>query len=144
MATLKIDGMEGLDAALGRIQDIPPEVKTSALSRMADIAAAAIRRSGESMGVRDPNSGVHILDKITKAQPTVTASGGHQDITFAGSRRRGRTSTRNAAIAFVNEYGKRGQPARPFIGRAMNENADQIASAGGAELGDWLEKDFVK
>ena len=144
MATLKIEGMDGLNAALGRIQNIPADAKTKALSAMADIAAAAIRRSGEAMGVRDPESEVHILDKISKAKAKLTASGGYQEITFSGSRRRGNTTTRNAEIAFVNEYGKRGQPARPFIGQAMTANEDKIAAAGGDALGDWIETEFTK
>lgn len=144
MATLKIEGMDGLNAAFGRIQNIPADAKTKALSDMADIAAAAIRRSGEAMGVRDPESEVHILDKISKAKAKLTASGGYQEITFSGSRRRGNTTTRNAEIAFVNEYGKRGQQPRPFIGQAMAANEDQIAAAGGDALGDWIENEFTR
>lgn len=144
MATLKIEGMDGLNAAFGRIQNIPADAKTKALSDMADIAAAAIRRSGEAMGVRDPESEVHILDKISKAKAKLTASGGYQEITFSGSRRRGNTTTRNAEIAFVNEYGKRGQQARPFIGQAMTTNEEQIAAAGGDALGDWIETEFTR
>ena len=144
MATLKIEGMDGLNAAFGRIQNVPADVKTKALSDMADIAAAAIRRSGEAMGVRDPESEVHILDKISKAKAKLTASGGYQDVTFSGSRRRGNTTTRNAEIAFVNEYGKRGQQARPFIGQAMTKNEEKIAAAGGDALGDWIENEFTK
>ena len=144
MATLKIEGMDGLNAAIGRIQNIPDDTKTKALSDMADIAAAAIRRSGEAMGVRDPESEVHILDKISKAKAKLTASGGYQEITFSGSRRRGNTTTRNAEIAFINEYGKRGQDARPFIGQAMTTNEEQIAAAGGDALGDWIETEFTK
>ncbi len=144
MATLKIEGMDGLNAAFGRIQNVPADAKTKALSDMADIAAAAIRRSGEAMGVRDPESEVHILDKISKAKARMTASGGYQDITFSGSRRRGNTTTRNAEIAFVNEYGKRGQQARPFIGQAMTQNEEKIAAAGGDALGDWIENELTK
>ena len=142
MARLEISGLDGLEAAMKRISEIPPAVKTDALGSMADIAAAAIRRSGESMGVRDPESDVHILDKITKSKAKLSASGGYQDITFSGSRVRGKTRTRNAEIAFVNEYGKRGQSPRPFIGQAMNQNEEKIAAAGGDVLGDWIEKEF--
>ena len=144
MARLEIQGMDDLSAAFGRIQNVPPDVKTRALSEMADIAAAGIRRSGEAMGVRDPESEVHILDKISKAKAKLTASGGYQEITFSGSRRRGNTTTRNAEIAFINEYGKRGQPARPFIGQAMTANEEQIAAAGGDALGDWIETEFTR
>lgn len=142
MATLEIQGMDELNAALGRIGTLPPEVKTRALNQMADAARAAIKRSGESMGVRDRESDVHILDKITTSKPKLSESGGSEDITFSGSRRRGNTTTRNAEIAFINEYGKRGQPARPFIGKAMNENEERIAAAGGEVLGAWIENEF--
>lgn len=144
MARLEIQGMDELSEALRRIGEVPPEVKTRALGSMADIAAAGIKRSGEALGVRDPESNVHILDKISKAKAKITPEGGYQDVTFSGSRTRGTTKTRNAEIAFINEYGKRGQPARPFIGQAMNRNEEKIAAAGGNVLGDWIEKEYVK
>lgn len=144
MATLEIYGMDDLDAAFNRIGNIPETVTTRALNEMADIAAAAIRRSGEAMGVRDPESEVHILDKIVKRKPKLTHDGGYQDISFSGTRTRGKTKTRNAEIAFINEYGKRGQPARPFIGQAMTVNEEKIAAAGGDVLGDWIETEFTK
>jgi len=144
MAKLEINGMDDLSAAFGRLQDVPPGVKTRALNQMADIAAAGIRRSGEALGVRDPKSTVHILDKISKSKPKLSSTGGYQDVTFSGTRRRGSTTTRNAEIAFVNEYGKRGQPARPFIAQAMTANEEKIAAAGGDVLGDWIEQEFTK
>lgn len=144
MATLEIYGMDDLDAAFNRIKNIPEAVTTRALNEMADIAATAIRRSGEAMGVRDPESEVHILDKIVKRKAKITRDGGYVDISFSGTRTRGKNKTRNAEIAFVNEYGKRGQPARPFIGQAMNQNEEKIAAAGGDVLGDWIEKEYVK
>lgn len=144
MATLEIYGMDDLDAAFNRIGNIPEAVTTRALNEMADIAAAAIRRSGEAMGVRDPESEVHILDKIVKRKAKITRDGGYVDISFSGTRTRGKNKTRNAEIAFINEYGKRGQPARPFIGQAMNQNEEKIAAAGGDVLGDWIEKEYVK
>lgn len=144
MARLEINGMDDLSAAFGRLQDVPPDVKTRALNQMADIAAAGIRRSGEALGVRDPESSVHILDKISKSKPKLSPSGGYQDVTFSGTRRRAGTTTRNAEIAFINEYGKRGQPARPFIAQAMTANEEKIAAAGGDVLGDWIEQEFTK
>lgn len=144
MARLEIDGMDGLDAAFGRIGEIPEQVTIKALDEMASIGLQAIRRRGESMDVRDPESSVHILDKLTTTKATITKSGGYKDVTFSGTRTRGNTKTRNAEIAFINEYGKRGQPARPFIGQAMTENEKKIAEAGGTVLGDWIENEFAK
>ena len=107
---------------------------------MAEVAEAAVKRSGETLGVRDPESNVHILDHITHSKPKKTETGGYSDVTFSGSRTRGRTKTRNAEIAFINEYGKRGQPARPFIATAAEQYADQIAEPGEKIVADWFYK----
>ena len=144
MATLELLGFESLDDAFRRTADIPDSVTTEALDAMADVAVKKIRASGEAMGVRDPESDVHILDKIQPTKARLSDSGGYVDITFSGSRTRGRTRTRNAEIAFVNEYGKRGQPARPFIGKAMTQGEGQISAPGEKIVGDWIEKEFAK
>ena len=144
MASFSVSGIDELNAAFGRIADIPWSVTEEALNGMADVAAAKVREQGVAMGVRDPESDVHILDQITKAKPKQTAGGGYADITFRGSRMRNGTRTRNAEIAFINEYGKRSQPARPFIGRAMTQNEDLIQTAGEKVIGDWIEKEFTR
>ena len=143
MASLELYGFDGLQDAMERISDIPFDVIEDALDDMADVAMDKIRSTGESMGVRDPESSVHILDKIRKASKAKkTDSGGYLNISFSGSRRRGKTTTRNAEIAFVNEYGKKGQPARPFIGTATNRNADKIQDQAEKVIGDWIENEF--
>jgi len=144
MATLEVEGFEDLEDALQRISEIPFPILGEALDAMAETAAAKIREEGMSMGVRDPESEVHILDVIKPRTPKQTDSGGYQDITFSGSRRRHGKSTRNAEIAFVNEYGRRGQPARPFIGNAMTKNENTISAAGEKIIGDWIESEFQR
>ena len=144
MATLELTGFDDLADAFRRISEIPFDVTADALDAMAAVAADQIRSTGESMGVRDPESDVHILDKITHTRPKKTDSGGYADVTFSGSRTRSGISTRNAEIAFVNEYGKRSQQARPFVGQAMEQNADAIANAGAEVLLEWTEKEFAK
>lgn len=144
MASLELQGFEDLNDAFSRISSIPKSVTEDALKAMEAVAAAKIRSTGESMGVRDPESDVHILDKIKANKPRITKEGGYADITFTGNRLRGRTRTRNAEIAFVNEYGKRGQAARPFIGTAMAKNEAAIAAPGEKIVGDWIEQEFTK
>ena len=144
MATLELLGFEDLDDAFKRIADIPDEVTVSALDAMASVAAEKIKQSGEAMGVRDPESEVHILDKIKPTKAKISDRGGYEDITFSGTRQRGSKRQRNAEIAFINEYGKRGQPARPFIGKAMTQNEDTIAAPGEKIVGEWIEKEFQK
>ena len=142
MATLELTGFDDLEDAFRRISEIPFDVTAEALDAMASVAADAIRSTGESMGVRDPESDVHILDRIKPRKPKKTTEGGYEMISFTGTRRRGNTTTRNAEIAFVNEYGKKGQPARPFIGTAMNRSADRIQDQAEKVIGDWIENEF--
>ena len=142
MASLELTGFDDLEDAFRRISEIPFDVTAEALDAMAAVAADAIRSTGESMGVRDPESDVHILDRIKPRKPKKTTEGGYEMISFTGTRRRGNTTTRNAEIAFVNEYGKKGQPARPFIGTAMNRSADRIQDQAEKVIGDWIENEF--
>lgn len=125
-----------------KLGSVPWDVTRDALDQMAAVGEDAVRRTGQAMGVRDPESSVHILDKITHTKPKQTDAGGYCEVTFTGSRRRGNTTTRNAEIAFVNEYGKEGQQARPFIRQAGAQYGDQIADPGVKAIGDWMVKTF--
>lgn len=144
MATLELEGFDELNKALQRVGNIPASVTVKALDAMAQVAAAKIKASGESMGVRDPESTVHVLDVIKPTKAKKTQSGGYEDITFAGTRQRSGKRVRNAEIAFVNEYGTRHQRARPFIGQAMTQNEAAIAAPGAEIIGDWIENEFSK
>lgn len=144
MASLEFEGLDDLLNAFDRISDIPEDVQSKALNAMGQIAKDAIQKKGEDMRIRDDESTTHILDKLTIKKPKFNKNESHLDITFSGSRIRGKTKTRNSEIAFVNEYGKRNQTARPFVGLAMTENADKITNAGADILLDWIEREFHK
>lgn len=143
MANVTVEGFAELDEMFARLGDVPFEVTADALDVMAAEGERAVRVTGAAMGVRDPDSNVHILDKITHTRPKQTDDGGKTAVTFSGSRTRGNTKTRNAEIAFINEYGKQNQQARPFIRQAAEQYADQIAAPGEQILGDWQEKTFI-
>lgn len=142
MASFEFSGFDDLDDALHRLGQPPDEIKSQALTAMANVAAGKIKSQGEALGVRDPESDVHILDTIKVNKPKLNENGGVCTITFKGSRRRGRKRVRNAEIAFVNEYGSRHQNARPFIGQAMTQNEKAIVDPGAEIIGDWIEKTF--
>lgn len=57
-------GIAALENMFRNIQNIPPSVTAKALDAMAAVAAEKIRNRGNSMGVRDPESSVHILDTV--------------------------------------------------------------------------------
>ena len=139
MAKIEISGFDEVDRMLHNLAEIPAGVKTQALTAMAEVGEGAVRATGLVMGVRDPDSSVHILDHIAHSKIKLTENGGKTSVTFRGSRRRGNTTTRNAEIAFVNEYGRRGQPARPFIRQTAEQYGDAIADAGEKIIGTWFE-----
>ena len=135
-------GTSELTDAFTRIHNIPWDVTEQALDSMAKVAAAEIKSTGEYMGVRDEESDDHILDHITTKKATKTDDGGREKITFDGTRKRGNTITRNAEIAFVNEYGKRGQDARPFMKTALSQNEALISDPGVKIIEDWIGDNF--
>ena len=142
MPRLDLSGFEELAAAFDKISNVPEDVQMKALTAMEEVAASEIRKSGEAYGVRDPESPVHVLDSIKVNKPKKTDSGGYADVTFSGSRIRSGKQVRQAEIAFINEYGKKNQQARPFVGEAMNKNAEAIAKAGAEVILDWTENNF--
>lgn len=142
MAKLDLSGFDELLSAFDEISNIPEEIQTKALTAMETLAAEKIKASGEAYGIRDPESPVHVLDSIKMNKPKKTDSGGYADITFSGARTRHGKQTRQAEIAFINEYGKRNQQSRPFVGEAMEKNADAIAKTGAEIILDWTENKF--
>lgn len=141
MARLELDGYDDLIKAFGKLSDVPEDVQMKTLRAMEEVAADKIKASGEAYRVRDTGT---VLDSIKMNKPKKTDSGGYADVTFSGSRTRNGNQTRNAEIAFINEYGKKNQQARPFVGEAMNKNADAIANAGAEVLLGWTEKEFQR
>ncbi len=143
MASLELEGFEDLATSLQRFAAIPEAELKRMVVNMAETALPKIKSKGEALGVRDPMSDVHILDKMKIGKFKKTLTGGYVDITFSGTRMRNETRTRNAEIAFVNEYGKRSQRARPFIGLAMTENEDEILAQADEAFGDWADDVFT-
>ena len=145
MANLELNGFDDLCEAFNRIKDIPDSITEEALDGMAAVAFEKIKTEGESMNVRDPESGEHILDKLSKnSKAKITDAGGYKLITFTGKRLRGKKETRNAEIAFINEYGSRKMKARPFIGMALQKNEDKIVRPGIDTVENWIENEFGK
>lgn len=140
MPAFSFYGTEDLAAAFKKMSNIPNDVKAKAMTAAGNIVAEEQRRVGEEKGIRDPESNAHILDKIKVNKPKIEENGASVTITFSGSRKRGRTSTRNAEIAFINEFGKRGQPARPFISVANKKAQERALDAAADVIHDYIEK----
>ena len=110
MGGFQVDGLSALSASFDKLAAMPDDVVGAMLREGADVLA--------------------------KAQQ----DGGDISLTPEGSRRRGNTTTRNAEIAYVNEYGKEGQPGTGFISKANFEKEDEAIGASAKVYHDWLDR----
>lgn len=138
MATLRIDGLDGLVSDMTRLAVLPESVLNQMLIAGAAVVGEEQKRSALSYGVYDTGQ---TKESIRATNPKHNADGAYIAVYPQGmraakarktsrrkkNRRTSSDQTRNAEVAFINEYGKKGQAARPFI-HAANEKAAQPAA----------------
>ena len=134
-----------------RIQEYADEIPVDVIDKMltaeADVIEPAIADNAASMlnGPYATGMTARAIHRKKPANWTGTRGNGQRQIvlTFKGVRRDKNhpNGTRNAEIAFVNEYGARDFPARPFVQRAIDEKGE--AAFGDAEkvFDEWLKKE---
>jgi len=137
MAQFHVEGLDGLEDFFGNIAAIPDKVIDKMLNAEADVSVIAQKRTTASMWSGPYSTGVS-SNSIKKGRPKKTKDGRVVSITFKGSRTRANTTTSNAEIAFVQEFGKRGQDARPAIKTANEGCADEAVEAAGVVFDEFL------
>ena len=140
MAELNFSGLDDFMLDMQQIAEIPEDVQSEMLNAQADVVLKAQRRSIEAYRIIDTGK---TLASVKKGKIKRSKKDGSLSIyiTPGGSRKRGKklTTTRNAEILFVNEYGKKGQKARPAI-REANEKSAEAPTLAGFEVYDrWLK-----
>lgn len=136
MAEISTSGLEELFADMAAIAEIPDEVILEMLTAEAEIIAEAQAAEARAMGVVDKGitAGSITFDKKLKVTKDGKAISVHPKGTRSdGSRRR------VAEVAFVNEFGKEGQPARPFIGTANARKGDEAVQAAARVYDEFLK-----
>lgn len=113
---------------------MPYWVLEEMLDKQADVVVAAQRETAASMLDGKYNKGA-VRAAIKKGRTKRTKDGLVKHITFNGKQH----GVRLAEIAFINEYGKRNQPARPFIRTANERCADEAQMAAEKVFDDWIE-----
>lgn len=145
MATFEVSGFSELNQALSRVSDVPEEIKREILTAMGEEALAAVREAGEAAGIRsaDPEA-KHVLDALSLSKVKFNDNGGSVLVTFKGSRKDAKHGkrTRQAAVAFYNEYGTKHQRARPFMRPGIERRRQQIYEAGEKIYHRWLKSSF--
>ena len=136
MAKLKVVGFEGIETSFEKLAPIPNDVTSDMLKAMGKVVEDEIRKSAAQHSIP---SGPMIASLYSK-DPTIQSDGGKIVTTFKGSRHRGNTDTREAEIAFLQNYGTSHQKSRQFITDVRERNDPAIGQAGEKVLNAYLDK----
>lgn len=136
MAELTTSGLEELMSDMGAIAEIPDATILDMLTAEAEIVAEAQAAEAKAMGVFDTGKTAESITFDKKLKET--SDGKAVYVYLKGSRSDG-SRRRVAEVAFINEFGKRGQPARPFIKTATEKSADAATDAAAKVYDDYLK-----
>lgn len=133
MTRFEAEGLAKLESLFDNLAKMPDEVIDKMLNAEADIAVAAQKRTASSM-LNGPYYKGAVSGAVKKSKAKKTKSGRAINIDFHGEQHGNKISE----IAFVNEFGKQGQEARPFIKTANEECADAAVDAAGAVYDEFI------
>ena len=142
MAEIDFKGLDEVTLSMKDIAELPGNVIDAMLN--ADAQRSEARKLGKLGGYRNDGQTVdwstgETARSIKKSR--VKLKGGQRVIYVSptGARRRGKTETRNAEIAFFNEYGTKTIRARGFIRAANEKSAAATTAAQAAVYNKFLE-----
>ena len=140
MAEFKVDGLGELMLSLQEIASIPPEVQDEMLNAQADVVVAAQQDSARRHNLEDTGL---LIRSIKKTRVKLRKDNVRVIYVYPhGSRKRGKTTTRNAQIAYVHEFGAdktRTIPATQFIREANEGSALETTEAAAAVYDKFLK-----
>lgn len=129
MGSISVFGLDELLGDLDSLAKLPDSVTDGMLEAEADVIAAAQQAQAAKMWTGDYATGT-TARSIKKGKVKKTGLGKSITVAPTGTNKRG---TRNAEVAFINEYGKKGQPGRPAI-RTANEQKEKEAVEAGEKV----------
>lgn len=132
MANLSTSGLEELLDDLEAIAEIPDETLLEMLTAEAEVIAEAQAAEAKTMGVFDTGKTAQSITYDKKLK--VTSDGKAIYVYPKGTRSDGNRRS-VSEVAFINEFGKNGQAARPFI-RTANERKGDAAVDAAAQVYD--------
>lgn len=123
MARLSANGIDDFSLSMAELAELPDSVIDDMLRAEAAVIEAEQRQTGEAYGVRRTG---RTLASIGPGKIRRTSDG--KAITVYPI---GRNAKRDltAMVAFLNEYGRKGQKPRPFIRDANEKGADKAVKA---------------
>jgi hypothetical protein len=134
MAKIEITGLGETLISMQNIANIPDSVIREMMEAQADVVMEAQKRTASTM-LRGPYYKGGVVGGIDKGNFKRLADGAEHYVVFKGTQH----GNRIAEIAFINEYGKKNQPARPFIKTANEQAAGEATEAAAKILHNWQE-----
>lgn len=124
MAMMQTSGFDEYAFNFAELATLPNEVMREMLEAEGEVIKRAQASTAESM-LQGPYYAGGVAAGIKVGKYKRNAGNATMYVTFEGTQH----GNRVAEIAFVNEFGKRGQPARPFIRTANEAHADEAVDA---------------
>ena len=131
MARFDVDGIFDFDELLNA-GAILSDVMNQMLHSSADVIVKTQKQTADAM-LKGKYATGRLAKSITKGRIKRSKDGSSIEIGFKSGRVRGKNvprTTSNAEIAFLNEYGARGQAPRPAIRTANEQAAGKATEAG--------------
>lgn len=123
MGRFEVGGLADLMLSMDELANLPDEVTDAMLDAGGAVFCAAIKDSASTMLAGPYDQGA-VAGSIRKGRKRKTKNGKQLSIGFSGSQH----GQPLARIAYVNEYGKKSQRARPFLRTAAETSADAIVA----------------
>lgn len=124
MATMTTTGLDQFAFDFAELASIPDDVIKDVLEAEGEVIKRGQAHTASSM-LRGPYYAGGIVSGIKLGKVHRNPGGASVYVTFNGTQH----GTRIAEIAFINEFGKDSQPARPFIRTANEQYADEAVEA---------------
>lgn len=135
MARIEFGDIEALMDDLRQLGEDTEEMALEIVAEQQDILYEAQQKTTESM-LQGPYYAGGVKEGMTKKTPFSTGNGAEAHITFEGMQH----GSRIGEIAFINEYGKTNQPARPFIQMAIEQEDGNLGKAADKIVDKYLKK----
>lgn len=140
MGRLTVNGLDALADDFAALARLPDSVIDGILDAEAEVITAAQREEIEKQW-RGPHSLGISAKSVKKGKAKKEKDGRSITVYPQGSRKRGGQTTRNAEIAFINEYGAPGRhiAARPAIDAANKKKEEEAVAAGERVYNQFLD-----
>ena len=134
-----VSGLDEFSLSLQELAALPDTVQDDMLEAGAEVVAKAQRDKVMAYGIYDRESTQHVAESIKPGKVKVKKGRRVIYVSPTGKRKRDNTETRNAEILFINEFGKRGQSARPAVRDANEACAEATTQAEFQVYDKWLK-----